>query len=75
MYQSVGVHVNVPVKVTLSKVRSLFFGTEKEKVMTVEVAPALGVNAPPLNDPLVILSDGAEVPPLPAEEELIVIPE
>lgn len=48
-------------------------GTLKENEITVVVAPASGVKAPPdeLTDPLVILKLGADVPPLPVELKLM----
>ena len=51
----------------------LLLGTEKVYVITVVVAPELGVNDPLLTEPFVILKLGAEVPPLPLEEEEIEI--
>lgn len=73
MYQVVGVQDTVPVKEILSTERALFLGTLKENEITVVVAPASGVKAPPdeLTDPLVILKLGADVPPSPVELKLM----
>ena len=46
----------------------MFLGNVKEKVSTVVVEPASGVNVEPESDPLDMDNDGAEVPPDPDEE-------
>ena len=73
MYQVVGVQDTVPVNEILSTVRSLFLGRLKENEITVVVAPASGVKAPPdeLTDPFVMLKLGADVPPSPVELKLM----